>query len=274
MIVLILIVLGLCFGSFVNALTWRLHEQSKKHSKEDAKKLSIMKGRSICPHCHHQLAAKDLLPLVSWVLLRGKCRYCKKPISWRYPAVELLTTLLFVASYLYWPDKPFETYDWLNFGLWLVCLVGFVALLSYDIRWMLLPNKIVFPLFIPVLASVFAEAIFSTKDMQPFIDAALGGLIGGGIFYILFQISGGKWIGGGDVKLGFLLGILIGGAEHAFLLLFMASLLGTLFILPLMLAKKITHKSRIPFGPFLIVAAVIVQLWGQDILNWYLDTLQ
>lgn len=276
MTILALVLLGLCFGSFVNALVWRLHEQSKaarkaKKGTKTKQELSIAKGRSMCPHCHHKLAFGDLIPLLSWLMLNGKCRYCKKPISWRYPAVEALTALLFVVSYLQWPHNPIEGSGWVIFGLWLVCLTGFVALLSYDIQWMLLPNKIVFPLFIPVVASIVIEAGFQAKDFSPILPSLFGGLIGGGIFYILFQLSGGKWIGGGDVKLGFLLGLLLGGAQEAFLLLFVASLLGTLYILPLMMAKRVTHKSRIPFGPFLIIVAIIVRLWGEKLLDWYLD---
>src|SRR5665213_2769212 len=97
MIIALLALLGLVFGSFVNALVWRLHEQEvllekrKKPSKKQLEKLSILNGRSMCPHCKHELAIKDLVPLFSWIALKGKCRYCGKPISWQYPVVELLT---------------------------------------------------------------------------------------------------------------------------------------------------------------------------------------
>ena len=102
MIIAVLAVLGLVFGSFVNAFAWRLHEQEsllekkKKPSAKQLAKLSIVKGRSMCPECKHELAAKDLIPVFSWITLKGKCRYCGKPISWQYPAVELATALLFV----------------------------------------------------------------------------------------------------------------------------------------------------------------------------------
>src|SRR3989344_6490262 len=131
MIVAILIVLGLAFGSFVNALVWRLHEQEERaKSKEQRRKkgkakntaklsshtsvlsskdLSILKGRSMCPSCKHGLAAKDLVPVLSWLTLRGKCRYCHKPISIQYPLVELITATLFVISYLLWPDVAHAT---------------------------------------------------------------------------------------------------------------------------------------------------------------------
>ena len=101
-VIIILAWLGLCAGSFVNALVWRLHEQ--KRSKKADKKLSILNGRSMCVHCRHELTWYDLIPLFSWLLLRGKCRYCKKPISWQYPIVELATAAVFVLSYIFWPN--------------------------------------------------------------------------------------------------------------------------------------------------------------------------
>src|SRR5882762_114793 len=107
MIIVVLAILGLCFGSFVNAAVWRIYAQeqvkSKKLQVKKSTNLSIVNGRSVCPHCEHELAAKDLMPVFSWLSLGGKCRYCKKPISRQYPLVELLTAVLFVFSYLYWP---------------------------------------------------------------------------------------------------------------------------------------------------------------------------
>lgn len=146
MIIAVLVVWGLCLGSFVNALVWRLHEQAKKQKKETT--LSITKGRSMCPHCRHNLSWRDLIPVFSWLRLRGKCRYCKKPISGQYPLVELMTATLFVGSYLFWPLDLQAVGDWTHFGLWLVILTGFMALLVYDLKWMLLPNRIMYPLFV------------------------------------------------------------------------------------------------------------------------------
>ncbi|MBP7807569.1 prepilin peptidase [Candidatus Saccharibacteria bacterium] len=265
MIVLILIVLGLCLGSFTNALVWRLHEAEGK--KKPSKKMSITHGRSMCVHCGHELAAKDLVPVLSWLELRGRCRYCAKPISRQYPLVEVLTTALFVVSYLYWPlqlDGP----GWLQFGLWLVITVMFVALSVYDLKWMILPNKLVY-ILIGISVCLVAINLIITPLGSVLVDALAGIACLAGLFYLLFQLSGGKWIGGGDVKLAVALGLIVGGPLNAVLLLFLASLGGSIVAIPLIIAGKAKRQTHVPFGPFLITATYIVFLFGSDITLWY-----
>lgn len=272
MIIAGLAILGVCIGSFINALVYRLHwqETNPKAAKKQKQAYSIKSGRSICPNCRHRLAAKDLIPIFSWLALRGRCRYCHKPISWQYPLVEFMTAVLFITSYVFWPQSLDSPENIINFAVWLACLAGFVALIVYDIRYLILPNKIIFPLLgLSALGVLFESAI--TSNLEPITSAALGAAIGGGLFYLLFQVSKGAWIGGGDVKLGFLLGILVGGPLSALLMLFIASFLGTVYSLPLILTKKVKPKAKIPFGPFLIVAAIVVQLFGTDITDWYLN---
>lgn len=271
MIIVVLVVLGLCFGSFINALVWRIHKQSKAKSKKKASEYSISKGRSQCVHCGHVLAAKDLLPVISWLSLRGKCRYCSKKISWQYPLVEALTAALFVASYIWWPTSLESGLQIASFVTWLVALVGLVALCVYDLRWMILPNRIVFPMgALAAFSAVLTIVDKGTK--QSVVEVVSSVLIGGGLFYLLFQISKGKWIGGGDVKLGFVLGALIALPAQAALMLFIASMLGTIVSLPMVINKKLTPSTRVPFGPFLIAATIIVKLFGASILDWYLHT--
>ncbi len=271
MIIIALVILGLCFGSFINALVWRVYKQSKANSKKKAGDYSISKGRSKCVDCGHALAAKDLLPVVSWLSLGGKCRYCNKPISWQYPLVELLTAALFVISYVWWPS-PLESVVQISlFIAWLAALVGLIALVIYDLRWMLLPNRIVFPLGLLAIYSALLTVI-DRGTVEALLGAVAAVLIGGGLFYVLFSVSKGKWIGGGDVKLGFVLGALIALPGQTALMLFIASVLGTLVSLPLIIAKKITPTTRVPFGPFLITATIIVKLFGASILAWYLQT--
>lgn len=267
MIFVVLILLGLCFGSFVNALVWRVHEQETgKLTKKQRKELSMLHGRSMCPHCRHALAWNDLLPLVSWISLRGKCRYCHKPID-DTPLAELLMPILFAVSYLAWPYGV-EAAGTILFGLWLVFIIGFMALTISDLRWMLLPNKIIYPLVgLAIAQACFRAIVF--EDAGLLLGALWGFLAIGGLFYVLFQVSGGKWIGGGDVKLGFVIGPLVGGPLNAILVIFIASVMGTLVSIPLLANKSLKATSRIPFGPFLIVATAAVYLYGERLADWY-----
>lgn len=268
LMIIVLAVLGLCLGSFANALVWRLHEQKGKKPK---KELSILSGRSMCPHCRHELAAKDLVPLFSWLALKGKCRYCGRAISAQYPVVEAAVAALFVASYVWWPE-PLHGAQIALFGLWLALLVGLIALVVYDLRWFLLPDRLITPL--STIAAVFAMVNIASanKPAIALIDTVVAVAIGGGIFYLLFQVSKGKWIGGGDVKLGWLLGLITGTPGKAMLFIFIASLLGSLVSLPLLVSKKLKRTSTIPFGPFLIAGTVVTVLFGNDILHWYRQT--
>jgi len=266
MIIIVLLVLGLCLGSFVNALVWRLREQSKSKAKV-SKELSILHGRSMCVHCKHELKPVDLIPVVSWLWLGGLCRYCHKPISWQYPTVELLTALLFMLSYIFWPFILNDRGEIL-LVFWLALLVGLIALAVYDLRWYLLPDKIVYPLIWLGLLQGAVLLIFGPtgKELVALISAVA---IGGGIFYVIFQLSQGKWIGGGDVKLGFLLGLILADGGLAVLTIFLASVLGSFVAIPLLATGKVKRTTRIPFGPFLIVAAIIARLFGASIIHWY-----
>lgn len=224
----------------------------------------------MCVHCRHELAWRDLIPLISWVSLRGKCRYCGHKIE-DSPVVELGTAALFVGSYAVWPFM-WDGAGITLFGLWLVFLVSFVALIVYDLRWMELPNKIVYPLI--ALAVVHVGVMMVAND-EPFetLQAALWGFfVIGGLFYGLYQLSGGRWIGGGDVKLSFMIGFLVGGPMQSLLVIFLASLGGTLISVPLMITKQVNVQSRVPFGPFLLVATILVYLYGARISEWYIGS--
>ncbi len=256
MITVMLGALGLVFGSFVNALVWRLHEHR-----------NWMSERSECPHCHHQLAAKDLIPVLSWLYLRGKCRYCHAKIE-DSPLVEIATMVFFVVSYLWWP-VAFEGAGLFRFVLWLIFVVGFVALTVYDLRWMLLPDKIVFPLASLAALQVVGVALFFHGGWHVVFGSFAGVLMVSGLFYLIFQLSKGAWIGGGDVKLGLALGLLAGSPLNAVLLLFVASVSGLLFSLPQLFRGKFSGKTQLPFGPFLILGLFVVVLFGNGIVDWY-----
>ncbi len=255
MILLLLIVLGLILGSFVNAFVWRIHE-----------KKDWVNDRSECTHCHHKLGPLDLVPVLSWLVLRGKCRYCHKKIE-DTPIVEMALPTLFVASYYFWPAN-FQGRGLIEFMFWLVFLVGFLALTVYDFRWFLLPDKIVFPLIGLAFVQLGTVAIYQ-KDWRIALTGISGAIAVSGIFYVLYVVSKEKWIGGGDVKLGLLLGLLAGGLLPSFLLLFSASVAGLLASLPAMAQGRAGRKTQIPFGPFLILGLIVARLFGADILDWY-----
>ncbi|MCA9344875.1 prepilin peptidase [Candidatus Saccharibacteria bacterium] len=277
MIILILIFLGLAFGSFVNAFVYRLFEADKhtygiglKKAKRSTFNLSVVNGRSICVHCKHELSYLDLIPVLSWFFLRGKCRYCKKPISWQYPAVEVTTAFLFVSSYVFWPYSVNSLYGWIIFGFWLIYLIGFMSLLVFDIKWMLLPNKIVYSLLGIYVVQLGIMLIFGNIGISGLISILLGAISISGFFWAIFQISGGNWIGGGDVKLALLLGALAGGVVEAVLVLFIASVLGSIIGGgALLLEKRFNMKTQLPFGPYLMTATIIVVLFGSSLVDWY-----
>lgn len=255
MIVFLLIVLGLLFGSFVNALVWRLHERK-----------DWVSDRSECPHCHHKLTAADLVPVLSWLALRGKCRYCRKKIP-DSPLVELVVPALFVLSYAYWPES-FEGAGLFAFVCWLVFLVAFVALAVYDLKWFLLPDRIVFPLMGLTAVLIVGRLVLGGGWEQAF-GSVTGAVMIWGLFYLIHRISGGEWIGFGDVKLALVLGALAAGILPAFVVLFIASLIGVVASLPLVISGKASRKSHLPFGPMLIAATIIVVLFGQGLIGWY-----
>jgi prepilin signal peptidase PulO-like enzyme (type II secretory pathway) len=233
--VVLLFWLGLCMGSFVNALVWRM-----KKNKD------WVRERSVCVNCKHVLAARDLIPVISWVSLRGKCRYCHKPISPQYPLVELLTALLFIISYLLWPLAGVEGIA--SLSLWLILIVILVALSVYDIKYMLLPNKLVTAAGIVTVGYILARTALSGDSFGVIIGSGLGLLSFGGLFWVLYQISDGKWIGGGDVKLGFVLGAWLGSISLSLLAIFVASLVGSLIAVILLALKRANSPRVYPLG--------------------------
>ncbi len=263
MFVLFIFVLGLIFGSFVNALVWRVHKKRKWWGNE----------RSICPKCKHKLSAKDLVPVISWLALKGKCRYCHKPISAQYPVVELLTACLFALSYNYWPYS-FSALGILALLVWLFCVVIFVALTVYDIKWLILPNKMVVALTGSslLLAILLAIEAGGSNFFNKIFSALLSGILFFGIFYGLIYFSDGKWIGGGDVKMAFALGLLAGSITKVVMIIFLASCIGTLVTVPLLLTKKLNLTAKVAFGPLLIIATIITFLFGTQLINWYSST--
>lgn len=271
MMYVFLALIGLAFGSFVNALVWRLREKDKKRPKFPKKELSILKGRSLCPSCGYHLAWYDLIPVVSWLSLNGKCRYCKKPISVQYPLVELSVGFLSVISYMFWPYTLESTLSYTVFGLWILLMPLLMALVVYDLKWLELPTEIVYAVFGLSVLSTVALAL-EDKDSSIVLSAVLGSVVLGGLFWLLYQISQGKWIGGGDVRLGFAIGAYLGWVK-ALLALSLGAYIGTVVVVVAAILGKYHRKMKLPFGPLLIAGWYVAVLWGQAILDWYLQLI-
>ncbi len=272
MTVTAIFILGILFGSFINALVWRLHEQRKNQKQlTDAKtpsqdELSILKGRSMCPNCKHTLGAKDLVPVLSWLTLAGRCRYCRKAISWQYPFVEVLCSVLFALVFVLHPISWHGNLA-IHLLTYILVVLG-LALAVYDAKWYILPNKLVYP-FNALAALYAAGAAWYVQDFQTLASAALAALVLYVFFRLIFEASKGQWIGYGDVRLAIGLGLIAGTVPKVLLLLFAASTLGTLVSLPLLMHRKNMHM-QIPFGPFLLAATFAVLLWGQIVMDWYM----
>jgi len=252
--------LGVVVGSFLNALVWRIHKRISIGGKE----------RSQCVHCHHKLAWYDLIPIISWLILAAKCRYCKKPISAQYPLVELANGLLWLVSF--WVLSPTNLIEFIIVVIWLVAASVMLALAVYDIRWMELPDRLVATFgILAFLVTIFNLAI-GDQSLYEYINPLLGLIFIAGLFYFLFQISDGKWIGGGDVKLAVGMGLLL-GLQGSVMALFIASLLGSIFGLSAIAIFKRDRKQLIPFGPFLLIATFLVFLFGEQIFGWYVANL-
>lgn len=252
----LLVVAGLAFGSFAGALVWRL-----KNNKD------FVKDRSVCEHCNHVLGPIDLVPIISWLALKGRCRYCKAKIGWLPLILELSLPILFVISYLYWPLGFSGVAAQLSFVFWLGYIVLLAALFVYDLKWFLLPDKIVFVLI--GLALLDAMLRVSITGENYFTHILFGVVPIAGLYGLLYFVSKGKLVGLGDAKLGIFMGIVLGW-QSALLALILANLFGLLLVLPGLVRKRLTYKSRVPFGPFLIAAFFITGLWGNALIDWYI----
>lgn len=254
--------LGAIFGSFAGAVAWRIK-----------KKKDFVRGRSECEHCHHELAPLDLVPVFSWLFLRGKCRYCKKPIGISTLAVELGLGVAFFLSYVAWPLGFDGVLNGVLFGLWLVVLVLFAILFLYDLRWTLLPDKVIFPLIaISLLFFIGRMILGETPLATAFLELCYAIAPIAGLYGVLYFASNGKWVGFGDVKLGVALGLLLGW-QGALLALVLANFIGLLFVLPGLISRQLSKSSRVPFGPFLMLATLISFLYGSYLIDAYMNLL-
>ena len=248
--------LGLAIGSFLNVVIYRV-----------PRKESVVRPRSHCPGCNTEIAERDNVPVVSWLLLRGRCRNCGMRISFRYPAVELACAALFAAMGLrFWDDWALPAY----LVLAAACLAGSVI----DIEHLLLPNRIVFP-SVAITAPLLAIAAGIDGKWWPFERAVLGALIASGSLLLLaLAWPRGNAMGGGDIKFALLLGLCLGwlGFGHVALGLFMGFLLGSIVGVALVAAQAKAMQSHFAFGPFLAAGTLLTVWWGTPILHWYTRT--
>lgn len=286
-IYLALVLVGACLGSFAGATVWRLRarqlEADKKNKEpydhkeyQRLKKLNgkkALQDRSQCLECGYELKWYDLIPIVSWLSLRGKCRACKHRIGWFEPLMEVGMVAFFVLSYVLWPGGVQTGLEIAHFSLWLAAGVAMAILFAYDAKWFLLPDVATVALGVIGLAIVGVSAA-ETQDIGGTILAAIGSVgILGGLYAVLFAVSQGRWVGFGDVKLGAVLGLVLVDWQLAAIALFMANLIGCLIVIPLLATKKVKRNSHIPFGPMLIAGAIVAWFAGWHVLNWYLATL-
>lgn len=287
LIFLALVLLGACFGSFAGASVWRLRARQLAYDKQHKepydkneyarlKKLlgkKVSSDRSQCLHCGYTLRWYDLVPVVSWLSLKGKCRNCRTPIGKFELAIELGMIAFFVGSYMLWPEGLTDTFEWARLGVWLAAGVVLAILTAYDLKWFLLPNSMT--LLLALLgAAMVALTLLSGAEVSTTLVSAAGAIAAiSGLYAVLYYLSGKRWVGFGDVKLGVGLGLLLIDWRLALLAVFLANLIGCLVIIPLLLTRKMTRKDMVPFGPMLILGTILAFFFGYPMIDWYLGLL-
>ena len=185
------------------------------------------------------------------------------------PLIELGTAIFFVASYLFWPVPLEGGLQIAIFALWLVSGVGLAIMFAYDAKWYLLPDKINFAVIGLGLVSAILTIIASTDTVEAIFSVIGSVAILSGLYFVLYQVSKGAWVGFGDVKLGLGLGLLLADWKLALIALFFANLIGCIIVIPLMVTGKLKRSSHVPFGPLLIAGAIITKLVGVAIAEFY-----
>ena len=252
--------LGLAVGSFLNVCIDRLPQNK-----------SIAYPPSHCEACQHKLSAKDLIPVFSYLRLRGRCRYCQTSIPRKLLWVELATGVIFALLYWHYRLSP-------ELGVMAFYACLFIVIFVIDLEHSLILNKVVYPsMVVALLLSLLPESWLSheawlTIVIEPGIaSAALGGAIGFVVFLLIALVSRGG-MGWGDVKLAALIGLAT-GFPLVFVAIIMAAILGGIVAVVLLATRRRGRREMIPFGPFLAVAAMATLLWGSTILRWYVGLM-
>ena len=234
---------GLAIGSFANVCIYRMPRQE-----------SVVHPRSHCPSCNHPIAIWDNIPVFSYLLLGGKCKSCKQPISIIYPLVEITTGVLLTAVFL----KFGLTLDFLIFA---VVAFALIVITAIDLEHKIIPDIIT----LPGIIFGFAAGAYLTG----ILNSAMGFMIGGGLFYAIAVLSRGG-MGGGDIKFIAATGALLGW-KKVLLVIFLGSLLGSVIGLLMILLQGKSRKSQIPFGPYLAAGVLIVIFAGDKLVQLYVN---
>jgi leader peptidase (prepilin peptidase)/N-methyltransferase len=259
---------GAVIGSFTNCFVWRLHEGE------------TLLDRSYCPKCRKLIAWFDNIPIISFLILKARCRQCAEKISWQYPLVEFTTACFFPLAFYLLAKKftggVFSDY-FINYLIsdskfilslirdWLI-IFSLTAIFIYDCRWYLIPDKVA----LPAVLIIFLINIFIGFNWLTLLICAL---IGGGFFLLQFLASNGKWVGGGDMRLGLLLGVITGSYSELALALILTYFIGSAVSISLVIFGKKHWGSKVPLGVFMAPALLITIFWGSQIINWYLSLM-
>ena len=260
--IILIFIFGLIVGSFLNCVIYRI-------SKEE----SFLKGRSYCPKCRHKLNFFDLFPVLSFVFLSGRCRYCKELISRQYPLVELATGFLF--SFIYFEFGPVvNLFSFVSLEILFWCAIWsfFIIMFVFDWKHYIIPDEVVYPAIALSVTWVVYSFLAGMATGTQIFEAVLSAFGASLFFFLMWFFSKGRAMGFGDVKLAFLMGLLLGWGR-IILGLFLGFLFGAIIGLILIMLKKKGMKSEIPFGPFLILGTFLSLFFGQSIINWYMSLI-
>jgi leader peptidase (prepilin peptidase)/N-methyltransferase len=261
--ILLFFILGTAIGSFLNVIAYRSVHGG-----------SVFSGSSRCPHCKKKLLAGDLVPIASFILLRGRCRYCKKSISTQYPIVETTTGVVFAFTAYYWLQNVSSiSFVDIQQLVYLLFVVGVLLVLFVtDIKDGLLPNSIVLPAIFIVFLYKFLLLFTTSISPQSFAFDLLAAFIAALVFFTISYVSKERAMGGGDAKLVFLIGLAVGWPA-ILVALFTAFLTGAFVAVMLIIIGKKRFGQTVPFGPFLNFAAFVSLLAGQEIIDFYLRAI-
>lgn len=257
--------IGAALGSFLSVLVHRTRHQLP----------GILLGRSSCPNCKHSLVAVDLLPIVSYIVQWGRCRYCKKRIMPHYLFLEITTGMVLAALYLKFPffiyilAAPYASFDpallW-EFLRYALISLTLLAIFFYDLLYREIPD------IFSLTGIMFALLGNIALTAPSFTDFTIGAAAGGLFFGIQLLISRGAWVGSGDIILGIFMGTILGW-KLLLVALFFSYIIGTIISLWLLATKRATRKTKIPFAPFLVTGTILAILFGNQLLDWYMNSI-